>query len=494
MSDHSTQASFRSIMKGTAIFGGTQMVNMASNIVKGKLTAAILGANGMGISSHLLSTLSPFQQFFTFGLNTSAVKTLSSQTDETERSSYVTSFRRLMLVMSLMAMGSMLASSWWLSIITFRTPDHWMWFATLAVGVFFMMLSTAESTILQGFRALRSLAICNTIAPLSGLFISIPLYWFYGIEGIAPGIAALGFVSWCVNRHFTQKLHIKPTPQAWKTTFQQSRGMLMLGGTIMASGLLGALSVYVINTLIGRYGSESDIGFFQAANTITLQCTTMVFAAMGTDFFPHLSSIVHDRTKAQQLICQEGEIVLLIIVPISLMLITLAPVVIRILLTSEFDTITFLLRALSVSLITRAICFPLDYICIAKGDNTYFFWMEGVWSNLKTVALIVGGYLMGGLDGIGIGLLIGIAIEVSVSILFNRWRYGIGYSSQYYKLAIILFLALMGGFAASFITSDVVAYALMGVITLATTFYAYHQIDKRIDLRTLIRQKTHARS
>lgn len=494
MSDHSTQSSFRSILKGTALFGGTQIVNMTSNIVKGKLTAAILGAHGWGISSLLFSTLSPIQQFFTFGLTTSAVKTLSSLTNEEERRSYVKSFRRLMLMLSLLAMGCTLACARWLSTLTFNTPDHWMWFITLATGVFFLMLASGEATLLQGFRALRSLAICNTCAPLSGLFIAVPFYWFWGIEGIAPSMAVMGLISWCVNRYFAQKLTIGETTQTWKTTFCQGRRMLTLGATIMISGLLGALSVYLTNMLIGRYGSESDIGFFQAANTITLQCTAMVFAAMGTDFFPHLSSIIHNREKAQRLICQEGEIVLLIIVPIALLLITLAPMVIRILLTSEFDHITFLLRAMSVCLITRAICFPLDYICIAKGDNAYFFWMEGVWSNLKTVALTIGGYMWGGLDGIGIALIIGIVIEVSVSIFFNHWRYGITYSAQYYQLAGILTLALAGGFAASFIATDMVAYPLMGAITMATSIYAYHQIDKRINIRNLIRQKFHARS
>ena len=492
--DNATQSSFRRIMKGTAIFGGTQLVNMAAGIVKGKLTAHIIGANGMGISSHLFSTLSPIQQLFTFGLTTSAVKTLSSLTDEEERSSYVKSFRRLMLVLSLLALVCTLSGAWWLSIVTFQTSAHWYWFVTLAIAVFFLMLASAESTILQGFRAISSLAICNTCAPLFGLFVAIPLYWQWGVEGIAPSMAILGFISWCTNRFFTWKLHIRPSTQSWRTTFAQGRSMLMLGGTIMVSGLLGALSAYLINTFIGHYGSESDIGFYSAANTITLQCTTMVFTAMGVDFFPHLSSIIHNRKDAQRLICQEGETVLLLIVPISLILITLAPLVIRILLTSEFDRITFLLRAMSVCLITRAICFPLDYICIARGDNKYFFWMEGVWSNLKTVALIAGGYLLGGLDGIGIALLIGIVIEVSISIIFNHYRYGISYSSGYYQLAGILCLALLAGFAASFITSDIVAYPLMALITLATSIYAYYQIDKRINIRNLIKQKFHVRS
>ena len=494
MTTPSNQSSYRSIAKGTAIFGGTQMVTMASNIVKGKLSAYLLGAYGMGISSHLMSTLMPIQGFFTFGLNTSAVQTLSSTTDETQRSHYVKSFRRLMLALGLMAMVSTLASAGWLSILTFRTSDHWHWFAQLAVAIFLLMQASGESTILQSYRKLHELAWCNLVPPLAGLFIAVPCYYAWGIEGIAPSIVALGLISWCVARHFTRRLPIRPVSQSWAVTLQRGKGMMTLGASIMASSVLGALSTYLINTFMGLHGSETDIGFYQAASNITLQCTTMVFAAMGTDFFPNLSSIIHHRRRAQSLICQEGEIVLLLVVPIAMMLITTAPLVIRILLTREFDAIIFLLRAMSVCLLARAVCFPLDYICIAKGDNTYFLLMEGVWANVKTILLIVIGYTEGRLDGVGVALMIGTAIEIVVSILFNRWRYRISYSANFYKLGGILTTALLACFAASFIPSSLTAYAVMAAITVATSAYAYWQMDRRINIRNLIQQKFHARS
>ena len=82
----------------------------------------------------------------------------------------------------------------------------------------------------------------------------------------------------------------------------------------------------------------------------------------------------------------------------------------------------------------------------------------------------------------------------AVSILFNRWRYGIGYTSSYYRLAGFLTAALLGCFAASFVPSLPVAYTLMALISLATCAYAYQQIDQRINIRNLIQQKTHARN
>lgn len=494
MSESNAQSSFRRIMKGTAIFGGTQMVTMAINIVRGKLVASILGANGMGFSSHQTSTISPIQQLFTFGLSTSAVKVISSATDENERNSYVVCFRRLILVLSLMAMCYTMICSQWLSLLTFKTPDHWHWFVILSVAILFLMQSAAEATILQAYRALRSIAICNIVPPMAGLIVAVPLYLLWGIEGIAPSMAVSAVMSWSISRYFTRKLHIQPVPQSWRNTLSKGRHMLSFGGVLMIGGLLGALSVYLINTIISRYGSEHAVGLYQAANSITIQCATFIFTAMGTDFFPHLASLIHDRSNAQRLICQQGEIVLLIMTPLSLLLITTAPLIIHILLTSEFNSITFLMRAMSVSLISRAICFPLDYICIARGDNTYYFLMEGLWTNIKTITLVTTGYMLGRLDGIGIALMIGAAIDILVSTLCTFWRYGITYSAGYYRLGSILILSLLICMAASFIPSSLISYSVMGIITIVTSLFVYRKIDQRINIRNFIKQKYHARS
>ena len=49
----------RAILKGTALFGGTQAFTMLLNLVKGKCVAILLGAYGMGVSSLLSSAIAP---------------------------------------------------------------------------------------------------------------------------------------------------------------------------------------------------------------------------------------------------------------------------------------------------------------------------------------------------------------------------------------------------------------------------------------------------
>lgn len=489
MTETEQNSSYRDIAKGTAIFGGTQLVSMLANIAKGKLSAIIIGAYGLGISAHLTSTFTPIQQIFTCGLNISGIQAISSIEDERERAEYVKCFRRLIQLLAAMATLSTAISAWWLSRLTFGTTEHWPWFVIIAVAVFFFMKASGETTILQGYRHIKSLATCNMTVPLSGLVIAIPMYWLWGVKGIAPSIAALALLSWAVAKHFTRRLNMEDVNQPWRETLKRGKKMLTLGASIMASTAAGSLSTYAINTSISSIGTETDVGFYQSSMSITLQCTAMVFAAMATDYFPHLSSIVDNRHKAKELITKEGEITMLIIAPIILMLITLSPLAVRVLLTKEFDAIIFLLRAMSVCLLARALCFPLDYICLAKGDNKFFLIVEGGWGNVKNVALVICGFMSGGINGIGIALLIGAAIDITVSIGLNQWKYKISYGTAYYKMASLLATAVFACFASSFIASDIVSYILMGTITITTSIFAYRQMDRRIDIKNLVKAR-----
>lgn len=483
------EEAYRSITKSTAIFGSTQVMSMAANIIKGKLAAHIVGAYGLGISAHLYSTATPIQQLFTCGLNISAVKEISSAKDDQERSECITYFRRTIMFLSIMAFISTAISAWWLSQLTFGTTEHWMWFIYIAIAVLFLILTSGETTILQGFRQLKNLATCNLVAPAVGLTVAIPLYWLFGIEGIAPSIAILGMASWMAAKLFTRRLKITHCQMSWKDVWLKGRKTITLGASIMGSTIAGSLATYAINTCISTMGSETDLGLYQASTSITLQCTSMVFSAMATDYFPHLSSIAKVKSKAQDLVSKEGEIAMLIIVPIILMLITIAPVVIRVLLTSEFDVSIFLLRAMSLCLLSRTLCFPLDYICIANGDNKFFLLVEGVWSNIKTLVLVIAGYAIGKLDGIGVALIIGAAIDIAISIIANKWRYGISYSAQYYKTTSVLTLAAAACFAASLWPDIFVSYLTMSLITISTCIFSYQQIDKRIDIKTIIKNR-----
>lgn len=481
---------YQQIMKGTAVFGGSQMINMLANVIKGKFTAIFLGASGMGVSSLLGSALSPFQQFFTFSLPVAGVRDIASRQDEDAKARSVHIFRRVLYTLAFLGMITMALCSTLLSQSTFGNDEHSLWFVGMSVALLFFILTAAENTILQGYRYLKAFAMTAVIGSLCGLLFTVPLYWLYGVEGIVPSMMILSFVTFVFSRYCTSRLGIKSVSLSWRETLLGSRTLLMMGGAMMAAGLLGALSTYFINTFIRSFGNMSDIGLYNAATIVTVQCTTLVFSSMSADYYPQLSELLTNKEQMRKFVQQEGEMVLLVMAPIISLLILFSAVVVRVLLTSEFDSIIPLLRLIALSFMGRAFCFPLDYVCLAKGDKSFFFWVDGVWTNIKTFLLCVSGYYFFGLIGLGYAMLANAFLDIIVSAVLNRQRYQVSYNRRYYKMFLYLFLLDVLVLGASYIPTPFLSYSLMLLLVVAICIVSLIQILIRIRGRHIHAHKT----
>lgn len=492
MASNSRIASFRNIMKGTVIFGGTQMLTMLVNLVRGKLVAVLLGAYGIGINSLLQSAIQPVQQFFSFGLPTSGVTSISNSStleDKSQLYTTVTAFRRIMLVLAAMSIVFMVVSAKWLNMFTFNVEDSFTkWFMALGLAVFFMILTACNNTILQGCRCLKRLAMCNIAGPVIGLFIGIPLYYFMGVRGIAPAIILMSFTTWAYTQWHVQKLHFEHVEQSWAETFSIGKKMIYLGGIIMIAGLLGNITIYLINTFIRSYGNIYDVGYYQSATTVTTQCTALVFTALATDYFPHLASLKDNFQKTLQLVNQEGEIVLLLCAPLTILLIIFAPLIVRVLLTEDFDVIVPVIQMMAITFMMRAVFFPLDYIYIANGDKTFFFWIEGIFLNLKMLIIMISGYYLYGLEGLGYAIIINGFIDIIASIMLIKWRYGITYNKKYYAVLLPCFIINICALAAALLLDGMISWGVMIALGVVQITFSLIEINKRVDLFKILRK------
>lgn len=69
---------YRSILKATSIFGGTQVLSMLVTIIRSKFVAILIGSAGMGLSSMYMSSLTMIITIFGLGIGTSVVRELSA--------------------------------------------------------------------------------------------------------------------------------------------------------------------------------------------------------------------------------------------------------------------------------------------------------------------------------------------------------------------------------------------------------------------------------
>lgn len=442
----------RAILKGTALFGGTQAFTMLLNLVKGKCVAILLGAYGMGISSLLSSAIAPLHQFFSFGMSVAAVSHISNAPDDVTMRRRIIAFRRGMTVTAIITTVLLLLLSPLLANATFGSGSGsggFTWFLLASPSAGFLILAATETAVMQSQRALRAVALTTAAPAVLGIIVSLPLFSLWGIHGIAPSLTLVAFLYWAYTRYKSRSVEAALPDagrQTWRETYAVCRKIMSFGILSMSAALLGALVVYLTNTVINHTGGTREVGFYQTAVTITTQSTTILTFALSTDFFPQLSRSSSDRAAIFSLVNRYAQIMQLLAAPLAALFIVAAPLIVRVLLTPEFDTVVPLLQIMVLTLFMRAFFYPLDYICMAKADKTYYFCIEIVYNNLKNLLLPISAYFIWGIEGLALGFAAGAALDMAVSYLAVRHRYGIVYGSAmlfHTLLFSLLLLALL---------------------------------------------------
>ncbi len=488
--------SYRKIVSSTAIFGSAQFFNVAVNLVRGKLVAIILHSAGMGVMTLLTNAANTIQQFAILGMNVSAVKNISQANEKgaDEAVDFVIRIvRRLFLIAALFGLVLMLAASPLISELSFDSTDYIPMLLLLSVPVFLNIMGSGEMAVMQGLRRYKQLAFCSIVPPLCGLLLSVPIYYVWGVEGIVPAMILSGAIYYLFVRYysFRHQSTIKPRePLSLRIIWKYGHDIIQLGMVMTIGTVLGAVTTYCLMAFISHQGTVSDVGFYQAANMITVQYVSMIFTAMATDYFPRLSACFQkSKEEAHLLVNQQTEVVLLSITPLAMLMILTAPLLITVLLTNEFQAIRHLIYYIALANIFKALCFPMDYIAYAKGDKSYIFWIETVWGNAKTFTVMAGGYLLFGLNGLGYGALASAVIDVLVSIVMTRLRYGFRLTGDVLKLLAVMLLLAAICFGAVFIANSWMSYGIMAVTTLGCIWYCLYELNKRMNLLAILKQK-----
>ena len=83
--EKNSENGYRSILKGTSIFGGVQIFQILINLIRGKFVAMFLGPAGMGAASLFNSSSGTLIQLSSLGLNLAFVKEIAANKDDAGR-------------------------------------------------------------------------------------------------------------------------------------------------------------------------------------------------------------------------------------------------------------------------------------------------------------------------------------------------------------------------------------------------------------------------
>ncbi len=482
------QSSYRQIMKATSIFGGVQVFKIIIGIIRSKFIAILLGPLGMGISGLLTSTTGLVAALTNFGLSTSAVRDISAahSTGNEKRLAIVAKvFRRWVWVTGLLGAFLTAALSPWLSEIAFGNRDYTFAFIWISITLLLNQISAGQSVLLRGMRQIRYMAQAGMLGSLIGLFTTIPLYYLYGVKGIVPGIIVTSITTLVLTWYYARKLDIKPIYVSKTRTLAEGKGMLKMGFMISLSGLITLGASYIVRIFISSVGGIDEVGLYAAGFAIINTYVGMVFTAMGTDYYPRLSAVSHSNKKSRNVMNQQAEIALLILAPILIIFLVFINWVVILLYSKQFLPVTAMIYWAALGMFFKAASWSIAFIFLAKGTSKLFFWNELI-TNIYLLGLNLVGYYYLGLTGLGLSFLIAYFLYLIQVYMVAKINFEFSFDSAFIKIfSIQLGLALLS-FVAVKLMNNPWPYVIGVVLIGASAWYSYRELDKRLDLRSIL--------
>jgi len=482
------QSSYRQIMKATSLFGGVQVFNILIQIIRSKFVAVLLGPAGMGIMGLLTSTTGIITNITNFGLGTSAIKDIAAAfgtNDEKRIGIVVTAFRRMVWITGSLGLILTAILSPWLSQLTFGNKDYTLAFIWLSASLLFNQLSSGQLVVLQGMRKLKYLAKANLSGSFVGLFITVPFYYFWGIDGIVPGIIGTSLLSLLMSWYFSSKVKIDKTNLTRTQTISEGKSMLRMGFMISLSGLLTMGASYIVRIFISRTGGVEQVGLYNAGFAIINSYVGLIFSAMATDYYPRLSSVADNNKLCKQTINQQSEIALLILAPILIIFLVFINWVVIILYSRQFIAVNEMIYWTALGMFFKAASWSIAFIFLAKGSGNLFFTNELI-ANIYSLGLNLIGYYYWGLTGLGISFAISYLLYLVQVYVVSKIRFAFAFDRSFINIFSIQFCLAMACFLIVKYLEQTYMY-ISGIVLIAVSiWYSVRELDKRLGILNLI--------
>lgn len=392
----------RMVMKAMGIFGGVQMMGIICSIIRTKLVALWLGTVGVGLFGLFNNALEMINIATNLGIRSSSVRDISQAADKRDSSliaRIIAVVRKWSLWLGLGGATLTLALAPLLSEITFGTQDHIWGFVALSIAVLLMAITNGEQAVFQGLAQLKKLARITVLGTVSGLLVSIPLFYYLREDSVLPSIIAYAVA----NAFFAIVLRNKEYPAvkvSRSETFTMGRDFVSLGVFMTIGNFVTILATYIFNAWLNNRAGTGEVGLYQAGYTLINKYTGLILTALGMEYYPRLARVADSRMKLRVFVSQEINIALLVMVPVIAAFILLRGPIVNILYSSDFAPILPFISWGMMGIIFRAVSWSMAFVILAKGSGKIYLITETL-SAVTGLGLNIVFYQHWGLVGLG---------------------------------------------------------------------------------------------
>lgn len=475
-----SSSSYRAVLKSTSLIGGSSLINMLIGMLRTKFVAVLLGPTGIGLMGVYTAITGMVSTISSMGIGSSGVRQIAEAHgtgDQDRIARVVKTLRRTVWLTGLLGMAAIIFGSALLSSSSFGDYDHALPIALLGITILLGNIAVGQSCILQGTRRISALSRISIIGALNGTAISIPCFYFWGLQGIVPSLILTSMAALATSWWFARRVAVKPIAMPWRESRTDAAQLLHFGIPLMLSGLMTTLSAYIIRIVLIRQIGLDGVGIWQAAFNLSGILVNFVLAAMSTDYYPRLTAVAGDNKRVTEEVNAQTEIALLLAVPGLAATIIFAPLVIAIFYSGKFDSAVDILRWSVYGIFGRVISWPLGFVLLAKGMGKTFFFAETLHNAFYVVAIWFCSRLWG-LPGTGIAfLLLYIFVTLQVYAIVFKISRTIWNRSNTVHIAVFGALLTMVGLISAFIINPWYQFPLNLVIFASVSAYCLTRLS-----------------
>ena len=371
-------SSTRGLIKSMLIIGSVQAVNILISIVRMKVLAVLLGPSGVGLLSIYNSLQGMVTQTAGLGMGSSGVREIATARGEEATLSRI---RRVLFAAHLIQ-GTLAMLAVWLlrdQIATWLFGDDAR--ATevglIGVAILLALMGSAQTALLQGLRRIGDLGRVTVLGAFVGTVAGLAAVWLQGESGLIWFILVQPMTAVLIALHYTRRL---PRPTSLRLSLVEIweiwKPMAKLGAAFMLGGLATAATLLLVRGRISQELGLDAAGHFAAAWGITMTYVGFLLGAMGADYYPRLTEVISDRVAAVRLMNDQAQLGLAIGGPVLLLLIGLAPWLITLLYSADFEPAVALLQWQTVGNVFKLASWALGFAIVASGRGKTFLFVE----------------------------------------------------------------------------------------------------------------------
>lgn len=436
--------SYRQILRSTSIIGGASVINILIGLVRIKVVALLLGPAGVGLIglfSNLIGTAANVASLGTGIVGTRQIAEAAGRED----ANAVAAARRALFwgTLALAAAGSLV---FWLlrgtlAIHVLSDPALSGEVGWLALGVGLTVASGSQGALLNGLRRIGDLARVSVYSALIATVLGVSALLLWHERGLLVYLLLTPAASFMVGHWYVARLPKVEGPHTQLRAMRQQWATLArLGMAFMLAGLAVTLGQLMVRTLVQRELGADALGHFEAAWVISMTYIGLVLRAMGTDYYPRLTAVIHDHAAVNRLVNEQTEVALLLAGPVFVAMLGLTPWVVELLYSSKFSEAAMVLRWQILGDVLKVASFPLGFVILAAGDGKTF-----IISDTTAMAVFVLFVWLGlpylGLQATGVGFLAMYVVYLPMVYWLAKKRTGFAWNQKIKKLTFSLISA-----------------------------------------------------